>query len=354
MTSGRFCMPASTGLKSFGSMRSTRHDRTMTRAVTIAVGLALLGPLSCRGSSCASSTAERPAMTEPTPIRLPGAEPFTTKLSAELKEALARQGADYAPRTHHLLPTGQPKYINRLIRETSPYLLQHAHNPVNWRPWGPDAFEAATALGRPILLSVGYSTCHWCHVMERESFENEQIAEFINSHYIAIKVDREERPDVDSVYMTAVQLMTGRGGWPMTVIMTPEGRPYFGGTYFPPHDGDRGMRIGFLSILQRLHQAFVEEKDKVVASAAQVSKMIAQYTQRTPPEGMPGPRRAPRSGPAPDQALRPGARRIRARAQVSSPFDLRTLASIPPTFRRSVGPGDRHALADQDDARRNL
>ena len=259
----------------------------MTRAVTIAVGVAFLGTFACRGPTCASSTAERSPMTEQSSIRLPGAEPFDPALSAELNAALARQGADYVPRTHHLQPDGRPKYVNRLIRESSPYLLQHAHNPVNWRPWGEDAFEAARTLNRPILLSVGYSTCHWCHVMERESFENERIAEFINSHYIAIKVDREERPDVDGVYMTAVQLMTGRGGWPMTVVMTPDGRPYFGGTYFPPNDGDRGMRIGFLSILQRLHQAFIEEKDKVVASAAQVSKMIAQYAQRTPPEGMP-------------------------------------------------------------------
>ncbi len=263
----------------------------MTRAVTVAllvvVPLAMLKG-ACRGCSPGPGP-ESAKMTDSSPIRLPGAEPFDPSLSAELRAAFEGQGDGYTPRTHHHLDDGGPKYINRLIRETSPYLLQHAHNPVDWRPWGEEAFEAARALGRPILLSVGYSTCHWCHVMERESFENLEIAEYINSHFVAIKVDREERPDVDSVYMTAVQLMTGRGGWPMTVIMTPDGRPFFGGTYFPPHDGDRGMRIGFLSILRRLHQLYTEERDRIVESAAQVSKMMAQYARRQPPEGMPGP-----------------------------------------------------------------
>ncbi|MEO1334384.1 MAG: thioredoxin domain-containing protein, partial [Myxococcota bacterium] len=202
--------------------------------------------------------------------------------------ALRAQGPDYAPRTHHLDAQGHPKYINRLIRETSPYLLQHAHNPVDWWPWSDEAFAAAKAMGRPILLSVGYSTCHWCHVMERESFEDEEIAAYINSHFIAIKVDREERPDVDSVYMMAVQLMTGRGGWPMTVVMTPDGRPYFGGTYFPARDGDRGVRIGFLSILQRLFEAFRDEPEKVASSANSLSQALAKASQREPPKGMPG------------------------------------------------------------------
>ena len=228
-------------------------------------------------------------MDDSPPIRLPGTEPFDPALSAQLRAALDAQGPTYRPRTHHFLGSGTPKYINRLILETSPYLLQHAHNPVSWRPWGEAAFAAATALGRPVLLSVGYSTCHWCHVMERESFEDEEIAEFINSHFVAIKVDREERPDVDNVYMTAVQLMTGRGGWPMTVVMTPDGRPFFGGTYFPARDGDRGMQVGFLTILRRLYEAFKQEPEKVVASADRLSKALAQVSQRTPPEGMPGP-----------------------------------------------------------------
>src|SRR4026207_2557626 len=125
---------------------------------------------------------------------------------------------------------------NRLIHETSPYLLQHAANPVDWYPWGPEALQAAKTQNRPILLSVGYSACHWCHVMERESFEDEAIAALMNEHFVCIKVDREERPDQDSLYLGAVQAMTQHGGWPMTVFLTPDGAPFYGGTYFPPQD----------------------------------------------------------------------------------------------------------------------
>ncbi len=123
---------------------------------------------------------------------------------------------------------------NRLAGETSPYLLQHAHNPVDWYPWGPEALERARSENRPIFLSIGYSACHWCHVMERESFENPDIARVMNEHFINIKVDREERPDLDQIYMNAVQAMTGHGGWPMSVFLTPSLEPFFGGTYFPP------------------------------------------------------------------------------------------------------------------------
>src|ERR1017187_5637621 len=125
-------------------------------------------------------------------------------------------------------------HTNRLAHEKSPYLLQHAHNPVDWYPWGPEAFEKARRENKPIFLSIGYSTCHWCHVMERESFENQQIAAQLNRDYVPIKVDREERPDVDRIYMTFVQSSTGGGGWPMSVWLTPDLEPFFGGTYFPP------------------------------------------------------------------------------------------------------------------------
>ena len=134
---------------------------------------------------------------------------------------------------------GEPLFTNRLLLENSPYLLQHAHNPVNWYPWGKEAFRDAQSLQRPVLLSVGYSTCHWCHVMEEESFENLDIANYMNRHYIAIKVDREELPDVDSLYMLAVQAMTGGGGWPLTVWLDDERKPFFGGTYFPPGNAAR-------------------------------------------------------------------------------------------------------------------
>ena len=151
------------------------------------------------------------------------------------------------------------KHTNRLINETSPYLLQHAHNPVDWWPWGDEAFAEARRLGKPVFLSIGYSTCHWCHVMEEESFEDEEIAAAMNDLYVSIKVDREERPDVDAIYMSAVQALTGSGGWPMSVWLTPEREPFFGGTYFPPRDGARGARHGFLTVLRDVHDAYVAD-----------------------------------------------------------------------------------------------
>src|SRR6187401_858718 len=125
---------------------------------------------------------------------------------------------------------------NRLAQETSPYLLQHRDNPVDWYPWGAEALARAKELDRPILLSIGYSACHWCHVMEHESFEDQATAALMNAHFVSIKVDREERPDLDSIYMSAVQALSGHGGWPMTVFLTPQGKPFFAGTYFPPAD----------------------------------------------------------------------------------------------------------------------
>ena len=139
----------------------------------------------------------------------------------------------------------EPKHTNALAHEKSPYLLQHAHNPVNWMPWGEAAFEKARNENKPIFLSVGYSTCHWCHVMEHESFENEETAKVLNEHFVSVKVDREERPDVDLTYMTYVQASSGHGGWPMSVFLTPELKPFFGGTYFPPEDkyGRIGLQV---------------------------------------------------------------------------------------------------------------
>ncbi len=189
---------------------------------------------------------------------------------------------DYKPRTRHLDSSGWAKYTNRLFLETSPYLLQHAHNPVNWYPWGDEAFDTAKKQNLPVLLSVGYSTCHWCHVMEEESFEDEEIARFMNENYIVIKVDREERPDVDAIYMTAVQTMTGHGGWPMTVWLTPERKPFFGGTYFPARDGDRGAGTGFLTLLKRLKTVYENDQEKVKDQAHQLAQAIASYLS---PEG---------------------------------------------------------------------
>ena len=163
---------------------------------------------------------------------------------------------------------------NRLIDETSPYLLQHAHNPVDWYPWGPEALERAKAEDKPILLSVGYSACHWCHVMEKESFEDREIAELMNESFICIKVDREERPDLDSIYMTAVQTMTGSGGWPMTVFLTPDGKPFYGGTYFPPED--RGGIPGFPRVIQALARAYREDRADVARTTQQLLQRMQQ------------------------------------------------------------------------------
>lgn len=202
------------------------------------------------------------------------------------------------PRFRLLLPLGFPKMgrvppnmptlmtTNRLSKEKSPYLLQHQHNPVDWHPWGDEAFEKARREEKPIFLSIGYSTCHWCHVMEHESFENEAIAALLNKHYVSIKVDREERPDVDRIYMTYVQATTGSGGWPMSVFLTPELEPFFGGTYFPPVD--RWGKAGFPTILQRLATLWSEERHRLLAHSAAATESLREAQAEgssTPAEG---------------------------------------------------------------------
>ncbi len=157
---------------------------------------------------------------------------------------------------------------NRLAAETSPYLLQHQHNPVDWRPWGEDAFAAARAADKPVFLSVGYAACHWCHVMERESFEDPASAQFLNEHFVSIKVDREERPDVDQIYMSAVQLLTRHGGWPMSVFLTPDGKPFHGGTYFPP-EPRHGMP-SFRQVLEAVRGAWVERRTELESGAGRI------------------------------------------------------------------------------------
>jgi uncharacterized protein YyaL (SSP411 family) len=177
---------------------------------------------------------------------------------------------------------------NRLARETSPYLLQHAHNPVDWFTWGEEALERAAALDRPIFLSIGYAACHWCHVMERESFEDEATAAFLNEHFVAIKVDREERPDLDQLYMGAVQAMTGQGGWPMSVFLAPDGRPFFGGTYFP--DAPRHGMPSFRQVLEGVHQAWVGQRAELEAAGARlVDALVAQQGGGPGDVGLPGP-----------------------------------------------------------------
>src|SRR4051794_24978414 len=165
-------------------------------------------------------------------------------------------------------------HTNRLANETSPYLLQHAHNPVDWYPWGAEALARARELDRPIFLSVGYAACHWCHVMERESFEDDETARDLNTRFVAIKVDREERPDIDAVYMDAVQQMTGQGGWPMSVFLTPDGRPFYGGTNFPNRRG-LGMPT-FRDVLHGVSEAWRERRQEIEESANGLAAAVGQ------------------------------------------------------------------------------
>ncbi|MEZ4469809.1 MAG: thioredoxin domain-containing protein [bacterium] len=263
----------------------------------VALWLVACTPPAAEGEAPPSSAPPAPA-TSPETVGVvveaaayspPGAPPRSAAEIGRLVEALRARGPAWKPRTEHLAPDGQPRFLNRLIAQTSPYLLQHAHNPVDWWPWGDEAFAAARALDRPILLSVGYSTCHWCHVMERESFEDLEIAAYINAHFIAIKVDREERPDIDSLFMHAVQALTGQGGWPMTVVMTPERAPFFGGTYFPPRAGERGGRRGFWEILHEIAEGWRDDRAGLMAKSVEISQQMRALAEPAPPADVPGP-----------------------------------------------------------------
>ena len=162
--------------------------------------------------------------------------------------------------------------MNRLKNETSPYLLQHAHNPVDWFAWKPEAFEKAKKEDKPILVSIGYSTCHWCHVMERESFENEDVAAFMNEHFVNIKVDREERPDVDAIYMEACQAISGSGGWPLNCFLTPDAKPFYAGTYYPPVSAYN--RASWIQVLQNIYRAFMHQREEVEKQAERLTDLI--------------------------------------------------------------------------------
>src|SRR3989338_8003674 len=165
-------------------------------------------------------------------------------------------------------------YTNRLINEKSPYLLQHAHNPVNWYSWGKESCEKAKTEDKPIFLSIGYSTCHWCHVMEEESFSNPEIAGMMNKYFVSVKVDREERPDIDNIYMSAVMAMTGSGGWPLTVFIASDKKPFYGGTYFPPDD--RWGRPGLKTTLNSIADAWKNRRDEVLRSGDSLAQAIQQ------------------------------------------------------------------------------
>ncbi len=190
----------------------------------------------------------------------------------------------------------RPEHTNHLIHETSPYLLQHAHNPVTWYTWGREAIGKAVQEDKPIFLSIGYASCHWCHVMERESFENESIAAILNKYYVNIKVDREQRPDLDQIYMSFTTALTGQGGWPMSVFLTPGLKPFFAGTYFPPED--RYGRPGFMKVITEIAAAFEQERESIITSSEEIYQQVASRLQLTPSATLLGPDAIKRSAEA--------------------------------------------------------
>jgi uncharacterized protein YyaL (SSP411 family) len=181
-------------------------------------------------------------------------------------------------------PGTDQRHVNRLIHEKSPYLLQHAHNPVDWYPWGPEAFERARQEDKPVFLSIGYSTCHWCHVMERESFEDPEVARLMNQAFISIKVDREERPDIDSIYMHVCQMVTGSGGWPLTIIMTPDKKPFFAATYIPKED--RFGQVGLLRLIPRIQALWHSRREDLLRAADQIAAGLREVSAGTPGSGL--------------------------------------------------------------------
>ncbi len=204
---------------------------------------------------------------------LPYLNSYSTEVQQEMKSRIVTLGNNYKPRTEHLNKDGSAVFVNQLIFEESPYLLQHAHNPVNWMAWSPQAFALAKKQNKPIFLSIGYATCHWCHVMEHESFENTEIAQFINQHFIAIKVDRERRTAIDAYYMTGVQMMTGHGGWPMSNFITPEGKPFFGATYYNPTQ--------FTTLLKRVDKVWKTQEADLRKQALQMDTAINKYLSKS-------------------------------------------------------------------------
>ncbi len=214
-----------------------------------------------------------PALLSGQAIVAPGLAVTEQVRAQRLYRIYQRKVGSYAVHTQHLNADGSPKYVNALVEEDSPYLKQHIHNPVNWYPWGEEAFARAKLENKPIFLSIGYSTCHWCHVMARESFDDEAIATILNRHFISIKVDREQHPGIDDIYMTGVQLISGGGGWPMSSFLTPEAKPFFGATYFPPQQ--------FTQLLQRVAQIWGSSEARLRADADTISERINQLLAAT-------------------------------------------------------------------------
>jgi uncharacterized protein YyaL (SSP411 family) len=244
----------------------------MSRATNVFLILQIAVQLALQLTTTGASAGTVQMSLESVPKAPPGAPELPDDVRHELAERLASMDTDYRPRTRNLTDDGAPLFTNRLLLETSPYLQQHAHNPVNWFPWGDDAFAIAKRLNRPVLISIGYSTCHWCHVMEEESFDDPALAAYLNAHFIAIKVDREVRPDVDAIYMAAVHAMGIQGGWPLNVFVTPERKPFYGGTYFPP--SPRGGRPSFRQALEAIANQYEENPERFLRQADQLAAQI--------------------------------------------------------------------------------
>lgn len=279
----------------FRHSKSVRRDRTFIdhhRAGPWLVGgtlLIALMVLGCRPSEVtqespenSSSRVEIGVVDEP-PTKTLSSEPTTSENGTEVVEPLTEVNYTAASAHPSVIQEGSGDGVkpaaNRLAKETSPYLLLHAHNPVDWYPWGPEALEKAKREGKLIFLSIGYSSCHWCHVMEREAFSDPEIAKLLNQSFVCIKVDREERPDVDQIYMTSLYVFNelsgvgGGGGWPLSMFLTPDAKPFFGGTYLPARDGDRGVQTGFLTLLQRIQKVWKDSPAALRSDAERVTQV---------------------------------------------------------------------------------
>jgi uncharacterized protein len=291
--------------------------------VTRALVLAALAAASCG----------KGAAREDGVVLLPGAPPVSRELAARIEQAARAGGAE------------RPRYANRLVLEASPYLKQHAHNPVDWRPWGEEAFADARRLGRPILVSIGYSTCHWCHVMAEESFEDLEIARYLNQHYVAIKVDREERPDVDATYLRAFEAMGVQAGWPLNVWLTPDGAPFFGTTYLPPRDGDRGVKHGFLTVLARGREMVERDRSAVERDAARVTASMRELVTPAVAGGRLGAGELRRARALLGQAFDPHYGGVRLRGQRNKfPADMPVRFLL--RYARRTGDGEARRMAE--------
>ena len=262
-------------------------------------------------------------------------------LHARLEAAYAGKGPGYRPRTQLIGADGRARYVNRLIEEASPYLLQHAHNPVDWRPWGPETLAEAAALDRPIFLSIGYATCHWCHVMEEESFDDEEVARALNSGFVPVKIDREQHPDLDHLYITATQLQQRHAGWPNSLWLMPDGRPFHTGTYFP--------RPQFLQVLAAVRAAWTDASRR-----REIEQVAGQPSDARPPLH---PDAGRGRGRARRRRLRPGGRAVPRHAQPArgrlldrAAVPAGRLSALPA---RPLAPHRRRRVADGCDAARS-